>query len=124
MQKARVTVTVRREILAKAEREVKRGKARSVSAWDRICRQPEVVQTLGSGECLHEVPFSLALPERREVVRGSIDCLVVRADGSVSVVEFKTGRRRDEHEAQLEWYVRAAQAMFPDALVDGRLVYA
>ena len=98
--------------------------ARSVSAWDRICRQPGVVQTLGSGECLHEVPFSLALPERREVVRGSIDCLVVRADVSVSVVEFKTGRRRDEHEAQLEWYVRAAQAMFPDALVDGRLVYA
>src|SRR5207249_155675 len=98
--------------------------ARSVSAWDRICHQPGVVQMLGSGECLHEVPFSLALPERREVIRGSIDCLVVRADGSVSVVEFKTGRRRDEHEAQLEWYVRAAQAMFPDALVDGRLVYA
>jgi Arc/MetJ-type ribon-helix-helix transcriptional regulator len=33
MQKARVTVTVRREVLAKAERQVKRGKARSVSAW-------------------------------------------------------------------------------------------
>jgi 16S rRNA G1207 methylase RsmC len=33
MQKARVTVTVRREILEKAARQVKRGKARSVSAW-------------------------------------------------------------------------------------------
>jgi hypothetical protein len=33
MQKARVTVTVRREVLAKAERQVKRGSARSVSAW-------------------------------------------------------------------------------------------
>jgi hypothetical protein len=33
MQKARVTVTVRREILAKAERQVKRGRATSVSAW-------------------------------------------------------------------------------------------
>lgn len=33
MQKARVTVTVRREVLAKAERQVKRGNARSVSAW-------------------------------------------------------------------------------------------
>ena len=33
MQKARVTVTVRRQILARAERQVKRGRAKSVSAW-------------------------------------------------------------------------------------------
>ena len=33
MHKARVTVTVRKELLAKAERQVKRGKARSLSAW-------------------------------------------------------------------------------------------
>lgn len=33
MQKARVTVTVRREVLARAERQVKHGNARSVSAW-------------------------------------------------------------------------------------------
>jgi Arc/MetJ-type ribon-helix-helix transcriptional regulator len=33
MQKARVTVTVRREILAKAERQVRRGRAKSASAW-------------------------------------------------------------------------------------------
>ncbi len=33
MQKARVTVTVRRDILAKAERQVKKGRAKSVSAW-------------------------------------------------------------------------------------------
>jgi len=32
-QKARVTVTVRRETLAKAERQVRRGRAKSVSAW-------------------------------------------------------------------------------------------
>jgi hypothetical protein len=33
MQKARVTVSVRPAVLAKAERQVKRGKAKSVSAW-------------------------------------------------------------------------------------------
>jgi Arc/MetJ-type ribon-helix-helix transcriptional regulator len=33
MQKARVTVTVRRDVLAKVERHVKRGRAKSVSAW-------------------------------------------------------------------------------------------
>ena len=33
MQKARVTVTVRREVLASAEHQVKKGRAKSVSAW-------------------------------------------------------------------------------------------
>ncbi len=33
MQKARVTVSVRPEVLAKATRQVKQGKARSISAW-------------------------------------------------------------------------------------------
>jgi Arc/MetJ-type ribon-helix-helix transcriptional regulator len=33
MQKARVTVTVRRAVLNKAERQVKKGRAKSVSAW-------------------------------------------------------------------------------------------
>ena len=33
MQKARVTVTVRREVLAEAERQVRDERARSVSAW-------------------------------------------------------------------------------------------
>ena len=33
MQRTRVTVTVRRDVLKKAERQVKRGKAKSVSAW-------------------------------------------------------------------------------------------
>jgi hypothetical protein len=33
MHKARVTVTVKREVLKQVERQVKRGKAKSVSAW-------------------------------------------------------------------------------------------
>lgn len=33
MRKTRVTVTVRREVLKRAERQVKRGRAKSVSAW-------------------------------------------------------------------------------------------
>jgi hypothetical protein len=33
MQRTRVTVSVRRDVLAKAERQVKRGRAKSVSAW-------------------------------------------------------------------------------------------
>jgi len=33
MHKARVTVTVRKDMLAKAAKQVKRGKARPLSAW-------------------------------------------------------------------------------------------
>jgi Arc/MetJ-type ribon-helix-helix transcriptional regulator len=33
MQKARVTVTVRRQLLTRAEKQVKSGRAKSVSAW-------------------------------------------------------------------------------------------
>ena len=33
MQKARITVSVRKETLVKAERQVRRGRAKSVSAW-------------------------------------------------------------------------------------------
>jgi len=33
MQKSRVTVTVSKVILAKAERQVKKGRAKSISAW-------------------------------------------------------------------------------------------
>jgi RecB family exonuclease len=57
------------------------------------------------------------------VLRGAIDCLVIRADGSVAVVEFKTGRRRQAHERQLELYQEAARALYPDARVEGHLVY-
>lgn len=33
MRKTRVTVTVRREVLAKAEHQVRKGRAKSISAW-------------------------------------------------------------------------------------------
>lgn len=51
MQKARVTVTVRREILDVAEEQVARGKARSVSAWvdaamEEKARRDDLVELL------------------------------------------------------------------------------
>ena len=75
----------------------------------------------GSGDALHEVPFTL----RREdaVIRGTIDCLV-RAGSRVTVLEFKTGHPHPEHEAQAALYREAAQAIFPEARVDARVIYA
>jgi ATP-dependent exoDNAse (exonuclease V) beta subunit len=51
-----------------------------------------------------------------------IDCLIAAADRIV-VLEFKTGRPREEHQAQIEVYRTAAQALFPDLPIESRLVY-
>jgi ATP-dependent exoDNAse (exonuclease V) beta subunit len=55
-------------------------------------------------------------------VRGTIDCLIASND-QVTVLEFKTGRRRPEHQVQADVYHAAAQALFPALTVDTRLVY-
>jgi RecB family endonuclease NucS len=57
------------------------------------------------------------------VLRGTIDCLVQREDGSVVVVEFKSGQPAALHRRQLDLYVEAARALFPGAAIEGRLIY-
>jgi ATP-dependent helicase/nuclease subunit A len=99
--------------------------ATALDAWRRMRDQPELARVLSSGEVLHEVPFSLLDPgaDPPAVLRGTIDCLVRRPDGSVVVVELKTGRPQLVHEQQLDVYVRAARACFPRAAVERLLVY-
>ena len=71
------------------------------------------------------VPFSYRPPTGTDViVRGRLDCLVIRADGAATIVEFKTGRPRPEHEAQAAMYRDALQAALPGRSIDIRLVYA
>jgi ATP-dependent exoDNAse (exonuclease V) beta subunit len=97
----------------------------ALDAWRRMSERPQLARVLSSGEVLHEVPFSLAVSEATPpaVLRGTIDCLVRRPDGSVVVVELKTGRPQPSHEQQLDLYVRAARACFPEAAVERLLVY-
>jgi hypothetical protein len=71
----------------------------------------------------HEVPFSWRSPDG-SMVRGTFDCLLERTSGAIEVLEFKTGRPAPEHQRQLEAYLAAAQALFPDRSVEGRLIYA
>ncbi len=66
------------------------------------------------------MPFTMQIDG--QIVRGTIDCLIASAD-RVTVLEFKTGRARREHEAQAEVYRTAAQALFPGLPVESRLVY-
>jgi ATP-dependent helicase/nuclease subunit A len=75
-----------------------------------------------TGDVYHEVPFTLH--EEGRIVRGTIDCLVRERDGSVRILEFKTGRRRDEDARQAEIYRRAAAAVFPGSPVAVDVLYA
>jgi ATP-dependent exoDNAse (exonuclease V) beta subunit len=105
----------------------------AVDLWQKMRLRQDVAALFATGERLYEVPFSMRLPRLATAVtatepeftilRGSIDCLVVRPDGSVVVVEFKTGRPRVSHEQQLDIYVDAARLLFPGASVSGQLIY-
>ena len=72
---------------------------------------------------LHEIPFSLRRGDG-SIVRGSIDLMTRTASGVVTVIEFKTGQKLPQHDQQLEIYLQAARALYPDATVEGRIIYA
>jgi ATP-dependent exoDNAse (exonuclease V) beta subunit len=98
---------------------------RALAAWRSMRLSPELAILLSGGRRAYEVPFSLRVKSTEGpcILRGSIDCLVHRDDGSVAVVEFKTGRKSAQHQRQLDLYVQAAQALFPAAQVSGTLIY-
>jgi ATP-dependent helicase/nuclease subunit A len=90
---------------------------------ERLRRRPDVRALLDSGQLLFEVPFSMRDGDSGTTVRGTIDCLVQGEDGSVTVLELKTGQPRPAHDRQLATYVRAARLLFPGRRVEGRLIY-
>ena len=107
---------------------------RAADAYLAILEQPDVT-SLMAADCLFELPFSLRLEPRPDgpmasaagtpvIVRGTIDCLVRKADGNLTVLEVKTGGRQPEHKIQLDLYLLAARELFPGVEVDGVLVYA
>ena len=85
-------------------------------------RHADVRAQYESGEVFHEVPFTCSVDG--QIIRGAIDCLIRQKDGSIRILEFKTGRRRDEHERQAEFYKRAAAAVFPDSMIVINVLYA
>jgi ATP-dependent helicase/nuclease subunit A len=97
----------------------------AVAAWRRLCERADVRALLSSGAADHEVPFSIRTVQggTTVILRGAIDCLIHRPDGTIAVVEFKTGRRRPVHQQQLDIYVDAVLALFPTAAVEGHLLY-
>ncbi|MFI5177633.1 MAG: UvrD-helicase domain-containing protein [Vicinamibacterales bacterium] len=99
--------------------------ARAVSRLYLTLRQrTDVTRLLESGTCHYEVPFSYQPPDRPDdVFRGAIDCLVMASDGGVTVLEFKTGRPRPEHDAQAALYGEAIGALVGPGRVAVKIVY-
>ena len=91
-----------------------------MAGFRQIAARGDVRELYLSGRPFHEVPFTMQRDGR--IVRGSIDCLIAAPD-CVTVLEFKTGRPRPEHQAQIEVYRAAARALFPDLPVESRLVF-
>jgi ATP-dependent helicase/nuclease subunit A len=95
--------------------------ARAAALHARLASRPDVVALFAEGPATFEVPVSLL--EDGRVLRGTVDCLIRRPDGSLIVVEVKTGPPRPSHLRQLETYVAAIQRLGPAIRATGRLVH-
>jgi ATP-dependent helicase/nuclease subunit A len=96
----------------------------AMALYRALWARRDVRELLASGECLYEVPVSFLDPGAGgSVVRGAVDCLVAAADGTLTVVEFKTGVPRPEHEQQAALYARAVQDAFQTAGVRSVVCY-
>jgi ATP-dependent helicase/nuclease subunit A len=81
---------------------------RAARMYRTFRRSSIVAGLIDDGECLYEVPFSYEPVDRPgEIVRGVVDCLVLSPDGSATVLEFKTGAPRAEHDVQAALYAAA-----------------
>jgi ATP-dependent exoDNAse (exonuclease V) beta subunit len=94
----------------------------AIAAYEVLSCNEAVNRLYSSGEALHELPFTMQ--SDGTWLRGTIDCLVRNGSGLITVLEFKTGRPRPEHQKQIELYKCAAEQMFPGYHVEARLVYA
>ena len=85
---------------------------------------PEVARLLESGECIRQLEFSyLTGGQSERVIRGTIDCLIRQSDGSIVVIDLKTGGPSPGDAADLDLSVRAARELFPGVPVSGRVLY-
>jgi len=122
---ARVRALVRAEERAVVE-DLESVVAAAVSIWRSMRERADLVELFKGATITSEVPFSMRVTNgaRVEIVRGTIDSIVQRPDGTVTVLEFKTGTPESADQAQLDLYVRAAAVLFPAAAVTGRLIYS
>ena len=93
--------------------------------YRRLRDNAELAAALGSGACYFEVPYSHVDEGRGdEVVRGVLDCLIVSDRGTATVLEFKTGAPRPDHDAQAKRYQAAIRAILGQNDVEMKILYA
>jgi hypothetical protein len=96
-----------------------------VRAYHSLRVRPDIQALLHRGTPYFEVPFSIEAPGRSgDIVRGTVDCLIVAADGSATVLEFKTGDVRGEHQAQAALYGSAMTALLGGVSVNVKVLYS
>jgi ATP-dependent exoDNAse (exonuclease V) beta subunit len=97
---------------------------RVAALYTAMRRRSEVASLLQGGHCRYEVPFSYAPPGRPdELIRGVIDCVVFDAEGGATVLEFKTGQPRPDHDAQAALYRDALASALGTDRIDVRILY-
>ena len=98
--------------------------SRAAAVWMSARTRDDVAAALAGTARIFELPFSAALDGSGPIVRGTVDCVVQKPDGSILVLEFKTGRVRPIHQRQLDLYVAAVRQLHPEApSVVGALLY-
>ena len=100
-----------------------RSTAATLAAWRILTQQEETAALVRSGEAAFDVPFSFVDSPENRVVRGSIDVVIRRPDGTIEVIALETGPPVPDHEQRLTLSVAAARRLFPGAAVNGRTHY-
>ena len=93
----------------------------ALECYRAICERPEILSLYAAGRRWHEVPFTMRYGG--SACRGVIDCIIQTSAAAMTVLEFKTGTHRPEHDVQLELYREAASRLFPGMTIEARLVY-
>jgi ATP-dependent exoDNAse (exonuclease V) beta subunit len=96
---------------------------RAAAVYLRFRRRPDVAALLDPGRAEFEVPISVRLPSGTGFVQRSIDCVVVAPDGGLTLLEFKTGSARREHQEQAALYAAALAAACPGRSVGVKILY-
>ena len=95
--------------------------AAALAAVEQLATRPDVAAIISGSHVQHEVPVSVRAADG-SVARAVVDMLVHRADGSVVVVEFKTGAAREADRRQLAAYAEGIRALDPALIVESRLI--
>lgn len=93
----------------------------ALGALTHLSGRPDILEFISEPDVRHEVALSWQAADG-STLRAVVDAVVRRPDGSVLLVEFKTGAPRDADTRQLQAYVDGVRRLIPETIVDGRMI--